>query len=289
MRSIVIRSILQSPLFRVALQTSAMALIGFALASHTLSAQATYQYTGNPFTFFSCGPSSPGPGTLDCPNDPAPGNTLTSYTATDHVSATLSFNTPLPANLSYQDVSTLSGFLLSMTDGHQNLSTATHPAGIIAKVSTDGGGNIIGPWLLVINVGNAADSGISSENEPPVLPFVQDQGTLACCDPTVTGDIALNQHAAGIWGSGAPTPSQQVATLITAITQMSVPKLGTSLIDKLNQVLTDISSQNGLACSDLSAFLNQVKAQTGKSITAAQATQILGAVSSIQSALQCGA
>jgi hypothetical protein len=64
-----------------------------------------------------------------------------------------------------------------MNDGHQTLSSATS-AGIIAKVSTDGGGQIIGPWLLVLNLGNAADSGIGSENEPPVNPYCSGYGNL---------------------------------------------------------------------------------------------------------------
>src|SRR5579884_388755 len=263
-------------------------LLFAAASSQPAAAQATYQYTGNPFTFFSCGLSPSGTGTLGCLNDPAPGNPLTSYTATDHVSATLTFDAPLGPNLNYQDVTSVSGFLLTMSDGHQNLSTASHPAGIIAKVSTDGSGQIIGPWLLVINVGNAADSGIATENEPPVAPFIADSGTLACCDPTIQGDLASNLNSPGTWTSGSPTPAQMVTNLITAVQGMNIPKQGTSLTDKLQQVENDINTQNGRACQDLKAFANQVKAQTGKTITANQASQILAAVAAIPAALSCG-
>jgi hypothetical protein len=251
-----------------------------------LAAQTSYHYTWKPFTFFSCGPSSPGPGTLDCPNDPAPGNPLTSYTATDHVTATLTFTSPLAPLLNYQDVSALPGFKLTMNDGHQILST---PGSVIAKVSTDAGGQIIGPWLLVINAANAADSGIASENEPPVQPVVQDQGTLACCDPTIQGDIALNQQLAGTWdNTNQKTPVQMVTDLIIVIQQMNIPKQGTSFTDKLQQVSTDITAQNGLACPDLGALTNQLKAQTGKSVTNSQASQLLAAIAQIQSAAGCG-
>src|SRR5580765_7889275 len=84
-----------------------LALFGVVLSSQPVRAQATYNYTGNPFTFFSCGPNSSNTATMDCPNDPAPGNTLTSYTATDHVTATLAFSAPLAANLNYADVTSV--------------------------------------------------------------------------------------------------------------------------------------------------------------------------------------
>ena len=268
--------------------TIALACAALLFTTAQLSAQATYQYTGNPFTFFSCGPSSPGPGTLDCPNDPAPGNALTSYTATDHVTATLTFTSPLAANLNYQDVSTLAGFQLTMSDGHQTLSTPS-PGGSIVRVSTDASGQVIGPWLLVINLGNAANSGIASENEPPVNPFVQDQGTLACCDPTVQGDIALNQNSAGTWNSNTQeTPAQLVSDLLAVVQQMQIPKQGVSFTNQLQQVETDINTNNGQACGDLAAFLNHLKAQTGKTVTVAQANQIMASVAKIQAALGCG-
>ncbi len=173
------------------------------LVARVAFAQATYQYVGNPFTYFSCGPSSDNTATMDCFNAPAPGNTHTSYTGTDHVTATLTFSSALPANLNYQDVTGFAGFVLTLSDGHQTLSTTTPRIGLIAKVSTDAAGQLTGPWLLVINLGNPANSGIASENEPPIQPFVQDTGTLACCDPTVSGNLAINLNAAGTWGGSA--------------------------------------------------------------------------------------
>jgi hypothetical protein len=172
------------------------------------AATATYQYTGKSFTYFSCGPSADNTATMDCFNFPAPGNSNTSYTATDHVAATLAFDSPLVAGLNYQDVTGQAGFQLTMDDGHQTLisGTATAAGGVIAKVSTDANGHIIGPWLLVINEGNTADSGIASENEPPVQSFVQDSGVLACCDPTIHGDLAINQNLAGTWSGNTPPP-----------------------------------------------------------------------------------
>jgi hypothetical protein len=61
-------------------------------------AQATYRYTGNPFTFFSCGPNADDTATMDC-STPAPTNIHTSYTATDHVTATLTLDAPHSAGI----------------------------------------------------------------------------------------------------------------------------------------------------------------------------------------------
>src|SRR5258708_37275898 len=87
-----------------------------ALAAGSLRAQVNYQYTGKPFTLFSCGGNSlcgtPGP------------NTNTSYTATDIVTGTLTLDQALPSNLNLQDVSGYSGFKISLNDGHQTM-TAT--------------------------------------------------------------------------------------------------------------------------------------------------------------------
>jgi hypothetical protein len=80
--------------------------------------QTTYEYKGNPFTNFSCGQ------VVEC-STPSPANPYTSYRATDFVSAILTFDNPLPANMPLQDVSTRAGFQLTMHDGQQTL-TAPH-------------------------------------------------------------------------------------------------------------------------------------------------------------------
>ena len=183
-------------------------LIATAL-SLPASAQINYTYTGNPFTLFSCGPfvqNGVTTGTSDCPT-PGP-NANTSYKTGDHISATLTLTTPLGPNLTLVDVRGLPGFVLILGDGEQTLSTSTNPPGVVAQVSTDGTGNIIAPWNLEIFLGNANDTGIISFNEPGAGGFI-DQGLLACCDPTVHGNLGLNQATTfppgtgpGTWGAG---------------------------------------------------------------------------------------
>jgi uncharacterized repeat protein (TIGR01451 family) len=98
-----------------------------------------------------------------------------------------------------------------------------------------------------------------------------------------------NTASASLTVDNAPTgPAQMVASLIATLQGMNIPKQGTSLTDQLQQVATDIATNNGLACQDLAAFAHHINAQIGKTITAAQANQLLTAVASLASALKCG-
>ncbi len=196
----------------------ATVLIGLLALAGSAFAQVSYQYTGNPFAYFSCGPSSPGPGTLGCFNDPAPGNTLTSYKATDHISATLTLSVALAPNLTLQDVTGLAGYQLTMSDGEQTYSSATTPS--TAQVSTDASGNIIAPWVIAVHPTSSVDAGITSQNEPPPAGAI-DQAIIACCDPVVSGNLALN-FTPGTWGSGGGTGGGSFPTgAFTRVTQFT--------------------------------------------------------------------
>jgi hypothetical protein len=239
---------------------------------------------GNPFTLFSCGPSVPGPGTILC-STPAPTNPNTSYTASDHVEATLVLTNPLPASIAYQDVRTFAGFSLTMTDG-QHTVTNLDAVGMFAEVSTDASGNIL-QWRLVINTGGALNGGIATQNAT----FVTDSGTLACCDPTVSGNLARNSGIAGVWSSGAPTPESLVTNLIIVV---SDPLLGltagqiSGLTDKLNNALASIQTgSNKQAVNQLNSFIKSVESsvKNGK-ISAESGTTLTTAANAIIVALQ---
>lgn len=241
----------------------ALAGVIVALSARSAAAQATYHYTGNPFTLFSCGPSVPGPGTITC-SVPAPTNPNTSYIATDHVEATLILNDPLAAGFPLQDVRTLPGFSLTMSDGRHTVTNAD-AVGMFAEVSTDAGGNIL-QWRLVINTGGVLNGGVSTQNAA----FVIDSGTLACCDPTVPGNLAHRIGAPGVWSSGAPTPESLVTNLAHVVAD---PLLGLSLgqinglTDKLSNVLASIQAgQSKQAKNQLEAFINSIQSsvKTGK-------------------------
>jgi hypothetical protein len=96
------------------------------------SAQAVeYQYTGNPYTFAT----SP-------------------YTTNMFVTARIRLDNPLPSDLSFSDISGLSGFVLTMNDGIETLTSASSEVTVgSASISTDATGSIVG-WQLGLLITN---------------------------------------------------------------------------------------------------------------------------------------
>jgi hypothetical protein len=244
-----------------------------ALAATPAGAQTTYQYDGNPFTLFSCGPHSSGSGTLLCAT-PGP-NQNTSYLATDHVTATLVLDAPLSPNMPLQDVRSFPGFSLTMNDGRHTVTNLI-AVGMFAEVATGPNGEITS-WHLVINTGFPLNGGIATSN----YTFVSDSGTLSCCDPTVHGDTALVFNNPGTWTTDtAPSgPSEAIADLIGIV---GAPSTGltagqiSSLTDKLNNALASIDAGlNKQAVNQLLAFINAVQSSVKNAKMSASTAQSL--------------
>ena len=256
----------------------ALSCAGLSLATPA-AAQAIYRYTGNPFTLFSCGPSVPGPGTILCSTS-APTNSNTSYLATDAVTATLTLTTALPANRPLSDVTSLSGFQLTLSDGRHTVSN-TAAVGMIASVATDASGNVA-QWRLIINTGGLDNGGIATQK----WDFVSDSGTLRCCDPMVSGDLARNSNLAGTWTSGAPSPAAAVANLMS---MLASPELAltsgqvNSLTDKLNNALASIQAGlNKQAINQLHSFINAVEsARKNFKMSSQAATTLIASANAI--------
>jgi len=260
--------------------------VGWALSPRAAYAQTNYSYVGNAFVYFSCGPNPNGPGDIGCLNDPAPGNPDTSYIATDHVTATLTLDSPLPANFSYSDVRALPGFHLTMNDGQHTVTNA-NAVGMFAEVSTDALGHIA-LWRFVINTGGTLNGGISTYHwtNPSGDTFTQDMGTLSCCSPTVLGNFAQIINAPGTWNGGSPNPVTLTNDLLILL---SNPSLGLTagqingLSDKLNNALASMAAGAlKQAVNQLQAFVNAVQAslKTGK-ISPQTATTLVNAANAI--------
>jgi len=279
-----------------------MALAAVAvLAALPAAAQATsYQYHGNTFTQFSCGPftdSQTGQvtGTLNC-STPAPTNPNTSYTLADFVAVTLTFDAPLPASMALSSVTGLSGFHMTLNDGHQTVSTPiTAGQGMIANVATDASGNIT-EWRLILNTGGTLNGGVSTQRftNPSTGTLIQsDMGTLSCCDPTVPGNFGSRFGLAGVWSvvGGTPQPADLTANLIDVVND---PNTGlptgqvNNLTDKLNNALASI--QAGLdkqAINQLKSFISSVQTyvKNGK-MNSATGDTLIAAANAIIALLQ---
>jgi hypothetical protein len=289
MKNTLIKNVLQWFFLNGPLRTallSAFALSGLALSSQPAFAEATYQYTGNAFTLFSCGVSSTGTGTISC-TTPAPTNTHTSYIATNHVTATLTLDAPLGPNFTYADIGSRPGFHLTLDDGQHTVATPlTTGQALFSFASTDASGQI-NQWRLGINTGGVLNGGIVTFNFTDTSgTHIFDRGLLSCCDPTPGGNFAQNFSVPGTWTSGSPSPASLVTNLTNVV---SNPLLGltngqiSSLTDKLNNALASIQAGlNKQAINQLSAFINAVQSsqKTGK-ISDQTATTLITAAQAI--------
>jgi hypothetical protein len=86
--------------------------------------------------------------------------------------------------------------------------------------------------------------------------------------------------------NGAAT---QVSDLITTVDSFGLPAdIQAGFDTQLQAVQTDLTNNNpAQACSDLTAFINHVQAQSGKHLTTSQATQLLAAATQVQAVLGC--
>jgi hypothetical protein len=84
-----------------------------------------------------------------------------------------------------------------LNDGRHTVSIADAIGGFFADISTDASGDI-NAWRLVLNTGGVQNGGIATINKQS---SVFDQGILACCDPTVSGNLGEVFGSAGTWTS----------------------------------------------------------------------------------------
>ena len=107
--------------------------------------------------------------------------------------------------------------------------------------------------------------------------------TVSC-----TATDAAGNSVRGMFNVVVKDAPQQLADTITLITGYNLLRLGTSLPDKL-QIASDFAAagQVSAACDTLAAFLNQVRAQTGKGLTVDQATELTTRAIRIQHVIGC--
>src|SRR5579871_791867 len=179
-----------------------LTFIAASLMAQMAIAQVSYQYTGTPFKLF-CGP------TPVCIADPSG----TSYAVGDFVTATLTLDQPLASNLTSQDVTGLPGFALTMNDKHQTLTSGSPGYFVLATVSTDGNGQIIAPWEVLVAHSGYPYNTIITITHAPVQIF--DEGILTEPDslhPSTPYNNGITDEPGipGVWsptGGGGGTPT----------------------------------------------------------------------------------
>jgi hypothetical protein len=114
-------------------------------------------------------------------------------------------------------------------------------------------------------------------------------GAIGCGTTDTTDQRGVTRPQGAGCDIGAFEAEQSPAALLAALgTAVIGVGPGTSLADKVNQAITYLN-KNDIAdtCSTLNAFINQVKAQTGKSIPAPEAATLIADARQIKTLLGC--
>jgi hypothetical protein len=266
---------------------TAATLFGVVVSSCPANAQATYTYTGKPFTY-------------------ATG----SYTTSQRVTATLQLSAWLPPNSDCLDVTQLPGFRLILNDGLQTLDSAALPAGgfnaIYAAVSTDASGQITRRWLLSLSH-SGLEIGVFQivSLGAPVVPTTcgplninaeADEGFFIIHSPFNVSESSVFNDA-GVWSY--PSPASLIDMLLNQIKLGVLPDIGNSISTQLHQIAVEIDKDNGNACQSIRALIEELNAQTDKrtapgknpppdkKVNPAQADFILTTLTNALSGLPC--
>jgi len=147
------------------------------------------------------------------------------------------------------------------------------------------------PVIVTVGIaGSAIGTASATDNCPGVIITSNAPATFATPGSTTvtwTATDASGNTANATQLVTVLTPAQSVQNLINVKESMNLDKgIATSLDAKLSAALESLNSgQNSVAKNLLSAFINQVNAQTDKTITQAQATQLIQDVQNILNAI----
>lgn len=235
----------------------AASLIG---AGGAATAQVTYHYSGNHFTFVEG-----------------------AYTAMQSVQGSLTLSSPLPANLSG---ATITPSAFSFSDGIVTITNSsvglfvnsftvwTNSARQITEWDIDV--DLFSPDLVFEHEITTAHAPCLGPPEPPGCLFSEDAGSF----PSGNAGFTL---VPGSWAEA--TPTVLLAELLTDVTGVGP---GKSLANKVELAQTYLVAADVQAtCAMLTAFIDEVQAQAGKKIAKALDAQLIAKAQSIEVAIAC--
>ena len=154
------------------------------------------------------------------------------------------------------------------------------------------------PGKLTVNATSPAGATVSytpptvvDEDSPlPLVDCLPASGSLfpiglttVSCTATATGDV--NSPVTATFTVTVNGATAQLRALLASVTGVGP---GNSLSDKVTHIQGDVAANDTSdACDALGGLSNEVRAQTGKKITAAKAASLIGQVQAIKTALGC--
>jgi CSLREA domain-containing protein len=175
----------------------------------------------------------------------------------------------------------------SLTDAGYNLSNNGASCGFGASTSNPNAGPMFDPAGLTDNGGPTPTIALltGSPAVDAIPPGVNDCGTTITTDQRGVARPQGPGCDIGAFEVAQSTPAQLLAALGSAVTGVGP---GTSLADKVAQALAYLNSGDvSDACSTLTAFISEVKAQSGRTIPQAQAATLIASAQQIETLLGC--
>jgi probable HAF family extracellular repeat protein len=107
--------------------------------------------------------------------------------------------------------------------------------------------------------------------------------TIRCTAVDLAGNPSTASFTVHVRGS-----AEQIGNLLTMLDGFTLAKLGTSLHDKLVTAQRQLAANKPKqACETLTSFVSQVESQSGKGLTARQASDLAGAANRIENVISC--
>ncbi len=130
---------------------------------------------------------------------------------------------------------------------------------------------------------------IALEPDSPAVDHIPVDSSCPASGTTDQRGVSRPQGPACDIGAFEMTAADGLTVMIHVVNSFHLAKgLQTSLYSQLHAVLADLQANNiAKDCSDLTSFINHVKAQSGKGLTTAQATQLLTEAAVIKTRLGC--
>jgi len=152
------------------------------------------------------------------------------------------------------------------------------PASVVANATSPSGANV----SFTVTVSDALDPSplvICNPSAGSIFPIGNTNSTCTATDRA--GNSSSGSFVVTVKGA-----TDQVNDLLTLVTSLNLSTLGSSLTSKLQNIQSQLSSwQTSAVCGQLTAFINDVTAQSGQGLTLAQANQLIAAAAQIQAVI----
>jgi probable HAF family extracellular repeat protein len=150
------------------------------------------------------------------------------------------------------------------------------PGNMVVNADSPGGAHV----FFSATADDAEDGTFNAVCTPARGSLFPNGSTTVSCDATDSGGLQATGSFT-ITVKGAAEQAQDLVTVVGA----SGP--GSSLQNKLAAILTSLASNDDQSCQKLLAFMNEVSAQSGKKLSAAQAAALIASANRIRAVAGC--